>query len=197
MAIQPKSVLLVVDMQNDFLPGGALGVPDGDTIVPVINEYIRLFVDAGLPVIATRDWHPPETVHFKSGGGNWPAHCIQDTEGAEFAPDLELPDDVIVMSKGMDPSEDGYSAFMAQDEAGRSLEEVLDDLGVEHIYIAGLALDYCVRASALDAQNQGRDITVLIDATRAVNQEIHDAEETIEEIVREGGELATLEHVRE
>ena len=197
MSIHPNSVLLVVDMQNDFLPGGALAVPDGDAIVPVINDYMRLFVEAGLPVIATRDWHPPETVHFQSGGGNWPAHCIQGTEGAEFAPDLALPDDVIVMSKGMDPSEDGYSAFLAQDEAGRSLEEVLDDLGVEHIYIGGLALDYCVRASARDAQNQGREITVLIDATRAVNQEIHDAEETIEEIVRAGGELATLEHVRE
>jgi nicotinamidase/pyrazinamidase len=196
MAIQPKSVLLVVDMQNDFLPGGALGVPDGDIIVPVINDYIHLFIDADMPVIATRDWHPPETVHFRSGGGNWPAHCIAGTEGAEFAPDLELPDDVIVMSKGMDPAEDGYSAFLAQDEDGRSLEEILDDLGVEHIYIGGLALDYCVKASARDAQNQGRDITVLIDATRAVNQEIHDAEETIEEIVRAGGELATLEHVR-
>lgn len=197
MAIQPNSVLLVVDMQNDFLPGGALGVPDGDTIVPVINDYIHLFIDADMPVIATRDWHPPETTHFKERGGNWEPHCIQGTEGAEFAPDLELPDDVIVMSKGMDPSVDGYSAFLAKDEDGRSLEEVLDDLGVEHIYIGGLALDYCVRASSLDAQNQGRDITVLIDATRAVNQEIHDAEETIEEIVRQGGELATLEHVRE
>jgi nicotinamidase/pyrazinamidase len=196
MPIQPKSVLLVVDMQNDFLPGGALAVPDGDTIVPVINDYIHLFIEADMPVIATRDWHPPETVHFRSGGGNWPAHCIAGTEGAEFAPDLELPDDVIVMSKGMDPSEDGYSAFLAQDEDGRSLEEILDELGVEHIYIAGLALDYCVKASARDAQNQGRDITVLIDATRAVNQEIHDAEETIEELVRKGGVLATLEHVR-
>jgi nicotinamidase/pyrazinamidase len=197
MSIHPNSVLLVVDMQNDFLPGGALGVPDGDTIVPVINDYIHLFIDADMPVIATRDWHPPETTHFQGGGGNWPPHCIQGTEGAEFAPDLELPDDVIVMSKGMDPSEDGYSAFLAQDEAGRSLKEILDDLGVEHIYIGGLALDYCVRASAQDAQKQGREITVLIDATRAVNQEIHDAEETIEEIVRAGGELATREHVGE
>ncbi len=195
MAIHPNSMLLVVDMQNDFIPGGALGVPDGDTIVPVINDYIRLFVEADMPVIATRDWHPPETTHFQSGGGNWPAHCIQGTEGAEFAPDLELPDDVIVISKGMDPSSDGYSAFMAQDEAGRSLEEVLNDLGVEHIYIGGLALDYCVKASAQDVLDQGRGVTVLIDATRAVN--VHDAEETIEEIVRKGGELATLEHVRE
>ncbi len=196
MSIQAHSALLVVDMQNDFLPGGSLGVPGGEATIPVINAYIELFRQAGRPILASRDWHPKETVHFQSGGGLWPPHCIQNTWGAEFAPGLTLPEDVVVMSKGMDPQADGYSAFMAQDEQGRSLATWLQSHGIQHLYVAGLALDYCVRASSMDAIKLGLGVTVLIDGTRAVNRNLHDAEETIEELVRAGGTIATMVQVR-
>ncbi|MBC7236089.1 MAG: nicotinamidase [Chloroflexi bacterium] len=196
MAIKPKSALLIVDMQNDFLPGGALAVPGGDVLIPVLNEYIRLAIEAGLPVIATRDWHPEQTAHFTSGGGKWPPHCVQNTWGAKFHPDLAYSDKVLILSKGMDPQADSYSAFDAQDDRGRPLAQVLSDLGIEHLYIGGLALDYCVRASALDALQRGLGVTLLIDATRAVNLEIHDGEKALEDIVRAGGNVATIEQLR-
>jgi nicotinamidase/pyrazinamidase len=193
MAIRPKSALLVVDVQNDFLPGGALAVSKGDRIVPVINRYIGLFQDAGRPILASRDWHPPETTHFKPQGGPWPPHCIAETEGAAFHPDLRLPQGTLIVSKGMGAREDAYSAFQARDPQGRLLVEVLRDLGIERIYICGLTLDYCVRYSALDAAAEGFGFTVLLDATRAVNVNVHDAELALIELVRAGAELAIYE----
>mgnify|MGYP003782546389 CR=1 FL=1 len=194
MALQPASGLLVVDMQNDFMPGGALGVTGGDLILPRVNAYIAQFRMAGVPVFASRDWHPPETVHFRASGGPWPRHCVQNTPGAEFHPRLRFPDDMLVVSKGMDPKEDAYSAFQARDLAtGRTLPELLRVEGVAHLYVAGLALDYCVRWSSLDAVREGLGVTVLIDATRAVNVNPHDAEETIETLVRVGVGFDTIE----
>jgi nicotinamidase/pyrazinamidase len=193
MSIEQDSALLVVDVQNCFLPGGSLGVTEGDTVIPRLNRYIRAFRQAGRPVFASRDWHPEETTHFRSGGGPWPQHCVQNTPGAEFHPDLELPEDAQIVSKGMGADEDAYSAFQARDEAGQSLPEKLHEAGIRHLYIGGLALDYCVKYSTLDAIAAGLDVTVLIDATRAVNVETHDAEKTIEELVRVGARLVTLE----
>jgi nicotinamidase/pyrazinamidase len=191
--MEDRSVLIVVDMQNDFMPGGALAVSDGDKIIPRLNEYIRLFQERNRPVVATRDWHPPKTTHFLEFGGPWPPHCIQGTRGAELHPALALPEEVTLLSKGMDPSTDAYSAFHAQDAEGRPLREILEGWAVRHIYIGGLALDYCVKWSSLDALEYGVQLTVLIDATRAVNVHVHDAELAIEELVRNNARLATIE----
>jgi len=190
MSIERDSALLVVDMQNCFLPGGSLAVAEGDEVIPVINRYIELFQGAGRPVFASRDWHPEETTHFEK----WPQHCVQNTRSAEFHPDLALPPDATVVSKGMDPQEDAYSAFQARGlEEDRALDAYLKAHGVEHLYVLGLALDYCVKWSALDAVRDGLEVTVLIDATRAVNVAPHDAEETIETLVRAGVHLETIE----
>ena len=195
--IKANSALLVVDMQNDFLPGGALSVAEGDEIIPRVNEYVHLFEEHPHPIFFTRDWHPRETIHFKAQGGPWPPHCIQGTWGAAFHPDVHIPATAIILSKGMDPHEDAYSAFHGRDEQGRYLEELLNEYSVEHVYIAGLALDYCVKWSSLDAQSKGFEMYPLIDATRAVNVHVHDAEKAIEEIVRVGGRLLTIEYLRE
>ena len=197
MPIKANSALLIVDMQNDFCPGGALPVSEGDSIVPKLNAYIRLFREAGRPIVATRDRHPPQTTHFVTQGGPWPPHCIQDTPGARFHPDLALPGDALIFSKGMGAQEDAYSAFQARDDRSRPLADRLRALRVEHLYVGGLALDYCVKASAQDAIAQGLGATLLVDATRAVNIQPHDAELAVEELVRSGVELATIETLRE
>ncbi len=121
MSIKRKSALVIVDMQNDFLPGGALAIPQGDAILPKVNAYLELFERRGLPIIATRDWHPPETTHFQVKGGVWPIHCVQGTPGAEFHPDLALPDKTIGRVQGDGADEDAYSAFQARDAQGRPL----------------------------------------------------------------------------
>lgn len=177
-----RPALLVVDVQNDFCPGGALSVPDGDRIIPHVNRAIDLFVRRGLPILATRDWHPPVTKHFKEHGGAWPPHCIQGTKGARFHPKLELPKDVIVLSKGMDPEQDSYSGFQALNGAGRDLESVIRDLGVDEVFLCGLATDYCVRATALDAMRRGIRIRVMEDAIRGVDVKPGDSAAAVREL---------------
>jgi len=177
-----RPALLVVDLQNDFCPGGAIAVPDGDAIVPKVNRMIDLFARRALPIVASRDWHPRETRHFKGLGGAWPPHCIQGTKGARFHPAMRLPKEAIVVSKGMDPEEDSYSAFQAVTDRGRDLEAVLRELGVEELFLAGLATDYCVRASALDAMKRGFRVRVLGDAVRGVNLKPGDSEAALREL---------------
>ncbi len=177
-----KPALLVVDLQNDFCPGGALGVPDGDHIIPRVNRTIELFERRGLPVLATRDWHPPVTKHFKEFGGAWPPHCIQGTKGARFHPDLQLPKDAVILSKGMDPDQDSYSGFQAYNGQGRDLESVIRDLGIDEIFLCGLATDYCVRATALDASRRGIRVRVLEDAIRGVDIKPGDSDAAIQEM---------------
>ncbi|MBI4491406.1 MAG: nicotinamidase [Chloroflexi bacterium] len=188
----PDSALLVVDLQNDFCPGGSLGVPEGDRLVPVANRYVELFDQQGRPVYASRDWHPPRTRHFQQYGGVWPAHCIQGTPGGDFHPELRLPPSAVVVSKGMDPEQDSYSAFDALEADGTLLEDSLRQRAVRHLYVGGLATDYCVRWTALDALRKGFQVTVLLDASRGVNLKPHDAEQAIEELVRNGAGVATL-----
>ena len=190
-----KAALVVVDLQNDFMPGGALGVPGGDEVLPVVNRYIEKFQAAGLPIYATRDWHPPVTRHFREHGGVWPPHCVQGTRGAEFHPDLKLPADAIVVSKGMDPTQDSYSCFDALEADGTPLAESLRRRGVERLYIGGLATDYCVRYSVMSAVKEGFRTTVLLDASRGVNLNPHDSEKAIEDMVRVGANVATIERV--
>lgn len=190
-----KIALVVVDIQNDFCPGGSLAVPEGDEVVPVLNEYIRRFKAAGLPVYATRDWHPAETKHFREFGGVWPPHCVQGTPGADFHPELRLPEDVIIVSKGMDPNKDSYSSFQAYESDGTAFADSIRKRGIKHIYLGGLATDYCVRNSVHDALTEGFKITVLIDGSFGVNIKPHDSEKAIAEMVAAGAELATLKQV--
>ncbi|MBI4337716.1 MAG: bifunctional nicotinamidase/pyrazinamidase [Chloroflexi bacterium] len=190
-----KSALLVVDPQNDFCPGGALGVPHGDAVVPVLDYYMEAFRRAMLPIFASRDWHPPQTRHFTTGGGQWPPHCVQGTKGAEFHPDLRLPEGAIIISKGIDPQEDSYSAFDGRDNSGTPLLELLRQRGVERLYVGGLATDYCVRYTTLDALRHGLEAWVLADASRGVDLKAGDSERAVAEMRRAGAKIATLAEV--
>jgi len=170
--------LLVVDVQNDFCPGGSLAVPNGDNVVPVINTLLQKFDIA----FASKDWHPPDSVHFKK----WPVHCVQNTKGAEFHPMLSAGRIKKVFLKGTRNKDDGYSAFEATSE---DLEQVLRQHGVTDLYIAGLATDYCVRASALDAINRGFRTYVVTDAVAAVNVKPGDGDNALVEMQRAGAIL--------
>ena len=185
-----RAALLVVDVQNDFCPGGSLGVPDGDAIVPRTNRTVALFRRRGLPVVFTRDWHPRETKHFKEYGGAWPPHCVQGTKGARFHPDLEVPKGALILSKGMDPEVDSYSAFQAFTDRGRDLESTLQELGVDELFICGLATDYCVRATTLDATRRGLKVRVLTDAIRGVDIKPGDSEAALREMRAHGALFA-------
>lgn len=184
--------LLIVDVQNDFCPGGALPVPQGDRVVPVLNRYIERFRDRGLPIFASRDWHPEETRHFREQGGPWPPHCVAETEGASFHPDLTLPGDAVVVSKGTDPKDDGYSAFEATTGDGALLGPALAAAGVRRLFVGGLATDYCVRASVLDAAREGIRPVLLLDAIRGIDVEEGDQAGAIDEMLRAGATTATL-----
>lgn len=174
--------LLVVDIQNDFCPGGALAVPKGDEIIPRVNRLVALFQRRGLPLLFTRCWHPRVTKHFKEFGGAWPPHCIQGTKGARFHPRLAIPKGAIILSKGMDPEQDSYSGFQAVTDRGRDLESTLQELGVNEVFLAGLATDYCVRATALDATRRGLKVRVLTDAVRGVDMKPGDSEAALREM---------------
>jgi nicotinamidase/pyrazinamidase len=189
------AALIVVDVQNDFCDGGSLAVTAGQAVVPVLNAYGERFAAAGRPTFASRDWHPPQTRHFREFGGVWPPHCVRGTHGAEFHPDLVLPKGTLIASKGMEPSEDAYSAFQARLDSGAGLAEALRGTGVQRIYIGGLATDYCVRSTVLDALNEGFAATVLIDASRGVNLQPHDAEDALQEMVAAGAGVAALAQI--
>lgn len=191
----PKAALIVVDVQNDFCPGGALAVPDGDRVVEPLNRAAAAFAAAGLPVVATRDWHPPHTGHFQPFGGLWPVHCVQNTPGAEFHPGLRLPADTILLFKGIDERLDGYSAFDGVDDAGTVLADLVRQLGVGHLYIGGLATDYCVRATVLDARLRGLAVTVLIDAVAGVDLQPGDSERALAEIRAAGAQTCRVEEL--
>jgi nicotinamidase/pyrazinamidase len=184
--MQAKDALIIVDVQNDFCPGGALAVSGGDEVVAVLNRVIERFAEAGLPIFATRDWHPKNTSHFKTHGGLWPAHCIQGTKGAEFHAELKLGNDAVVVSKGMAPDEDSYSGFQATDASGTPLAELLRLKEVGRIFVGGLATDYCVKHTVLDGLAEGFEVVLLADAIRAVNLKPDDGESAIDEMVRAG-----------
>lgn len=179
--------LIVVDVQNDFLPGGRLAVPEGDRILPVVNEYLDRFVASGSPVYASRDWHKEDSEHFHA----WPPHCIQGSQGATFPEELALPTEARIISKGMEG--DGYSAFEGILDRGEGLGDSLKRDDVQELYLCGLATDYCVRATALEACRLGYRVTVLIDACLGVNLKPHDSEAAIAEMVGAGARLATRE----
>ena len=187
--------LVIVDVQNDFCPGGTLAVAGGDRVAAPLARLAARCAAAGLPVFASRDWHPPDTAHFQDAGGPWPAHCVRDTPGAELHPDLVLPPEAVILSKGVDPQADGYSAFEARDEAGRDLVELLRAAGVDHLLVGGLATDYCVRATALAALARGLRVSLLTDAVAGVNVQPGDAQRAVREMVAAGAQLVTTDQV--
>lgn len=192
-SIRRSSALLIVDVQNDFCPGGSLAVPGGDLIIPGINQYIKVFRKKGRPVLVSRDWHPSGSVHFTAGGGIWPEHCLQGSEGARFHPDLDLPDTALIISKGMDPErDDSYSGFQAVSEDGKSLHELLEEKRIVHLFVCGLATDYCVKSTVLDALTHGFSVTLLEDAIRGVDLKPGDSEKAIAEMISAGAETSDI-----
>ena len=156
--------LLVVDVQQDFLPGGALAVPSGDEVVPVLAACIEKFKRCNLPITASRDWHSPDHCSFRAFGGQWPPHCVAGSAGAELDPALHLPTDAKIVDKGQSADRDAYSAF-----EGTELHAWLRDQGVRRLFIGGLATDYCVQHSARDALRHGYVVILLEDAMRAID----------------------------
>jgi nicotinamidase/pyrazinamidase len=169
--------LIVIDVQNDFCPGGALAVSDGDAVVEPIN---RLASESSF-VVATRDWHPPDHDSFRAQGGPWPVHCVRETGGAELHPRLHTSEIDAVVDAGREPDHEGYSGFEHTE-----LERLLRDQGVDTVHVAGLALDYCVKETALDARRAGFDVVLHLGATRAIDAEPGDADRALEEL-REAG----------
>ncbi len=179
-----KKALIVVDVQNDFCPGGSLAVAHGDEVVAPLNKLIREFLDRGEPVYKTRDWHPARTKHFSAYGGVWPVHCVQNTRGAEFHPDLLDDPRINIISKGIDESADGYSGF-----DGTNLGELLRDEGVAEIWVGGLATDHCVKETVLDGVHQGFKVQALADSMRAVNVNADDGAKAIAQMRHAGAEI--------
>lgn len=183
--------LLIIDIQNDFLPGGSLAVPDGNQVISVLNAYIDQFIHRQLPVFATRDWHSPNHCSFTPQGGPWPEHCIADSTGAEFAAGLHLPVSTYIISKGTDADQDGYSGFV-----NRTFKNQLDKLGVCRLFIGGLATDYCVLNTVRDAVSHHYSVFLLTDAVRAVNTQPQDGEKAINEMIQKGAIPITLTMIR-
>ena len=181
---QAGDALLVVDVQNDFLPGGSLAVPRGDEVIAPVNGYIELFHRRGLPIFASRDWHPADHVSFVAQGGPWPPHCVAKTRGAEFPEALRLPPEAEVISKATRIDLDAYSAFQ-----GTDLAERLHHREIVRLFVGGLATDYCVRATVEDALTAGFGVVVLDEAVRAVNVQPHDGEEALRAMEEEGATL--------
>lgn len=182
--------LLIVDVQNDFLPGGCLAVPGGDAIIPVLNRYIAAFRDKKLPISATRCWHPPNHCSFYDRGGQWPAHCIAGTHGAAFPSALRIPGEAFIVSKAMTPDQEAYSAFEGTELCAR-----LYDFGVRRLFVGGVATEYCVLATVRDALKLGFDVVLLEDAVRPVDLSPGDGDHALAEMKRLGASAIRLELV--
>jgi len=187
-SLRPGDALLIVDVQNDFLPGGALGVPAGDEVVPVLNRYLGEWRARGLPVFATRDWHPPGHCSFRERGGPWPPHCVAESQGARFASALDLPPTTVVISKSTMVDQDAYSGFQ-----GTDLDDRLRRAEVRRVFVGGLATDYCVVSTVRDALARGYRTIVLADAIRAVDVHPDDGRKAEEEMGRLGATLIRIE----
>lgn len=194
--MKENSAFLIVDVQNDFCPGGALAVPNGDEVVEPINRAIEKAKSDDIPIFASRDWHSLyNKIHFQPIGP-WPIHCVTGTKGAEFHSDLKFPENVIVISKGMGKDEDAYSAFDGFWICGSELIKfapALFLLRIRTLNVVGLATDYCVKATVLDALRSGLKVNILIDACRAVNVNPGDGDKAIDEMKRAGANIITTE----
>lgn len=173
--LNETDALLVIDMQYDFLPGGSLGVPRGDEVLGPINSLLALFAARGLPIYASRDWHPENHCSFAARGGPWPPHCVAGTPGAAFSAELQLPADTVIISKADSVDADAYSAFN-----GTALADHLRQHGVTRVLVCGLATDYCVLNTVIDARENGFEVLVVPEAMRAVDVAAGDGERAIE-----------------
>jgi nicotinamidase/pyrazinamidase len=189
-SIANGDALLIVDMQNDFLPGGSLAVSGSEQIIPIINRYIEKFNAHGNPVYLTRDWHPPDHSSFRAQGGPWPAHCIAGTRGAEFSASLALPEKIEVVSSGFRRDLEGYSGF---EETG--LRAGLERAGVKRLFVCGLATDYCILHTVLEALKFGYTVFLLQDAVRAVNVEPGDGDKALQAMRQHGAILVMLDEL--
>ncbi len=185
-----EDALIIVDVQVDFCPGGALPVPEGDKIIPALNEYIKKFSEAGALIVATRDWHPPNHVSFKNQGGLWPPHCIQGTEGAKFHPSLQLPKNVKIVSKAIDPFKEAYSGF-----EGTDLGDFLKKRGIKRVFIGGLATEYCVKHTVLDALKLGFETFLLEDAVKGIDAKPGDVERAVKEMLEKGARKISISDI--
>lgn len=176
-----KDALIVIDVQNDFLSGGSLAVATGDEVISVLNHYIALFSERGLPIYVTRDWHPENHCSFKPYGGMWPPHCIANTHGAHFCAALTIPHDAVVVSKATKPDDDAYSDF-----DGTGLENDLWDRHIDRIFVGGIATDYCVLSTVMDGLRLGFKVMLLVDAIRAVNVHAGDGQKAIDKMTKGG-----------
>jgi nicotinamidase/pyrazinamidase len=182
-----EDALLVIDMQYDFLPGGSLGVPNGHEVLAPVNHLLALYAAEGLPVFASRDWHPAAHCSFKEQGGPWPPHCVAGTEGAAFVRELAFPDDVIVISKAERADADAYSAFN-----GTTLAVQLRERGVTRVAVCGLATDYCVLNTVTDALDEGFDVLLVAEAMRAVDAQPADGRKALDRMVARGAVVVRL-----
>lgn len=182
--------LLIVDMQNDFLPGGSLAVAGGDQVIPVINAYIAKFQQHDTPIYATRDWHSPNHSSFIRQGGPWPEHCVAGSKGAEFSPALLLPKTAEIFSTGFDKASDGYSGF-----EGTDLHSCLNHSRIKRLFIGGLATDYCVLHTVLDALQYHYQVFLLQDAIRAVNVNSEDGQNAVRTMLANGAQTLTLDMI--
>lgn len=184
------SALLLIDLQNDFFPGGALAVPGADSLITPINTYIKHFSRQGWSILATRDWHPAHHTSFTEQQGPWPAHCVQGSRGAQFHSDLVMPPGMMVISKGTDPRKDARSGF-----DGTSLADRLEDLHVQTLFVLGLATDYCVKHTVIDGCTHGFRVVLLTDATRGINRQPHDSSTALQEMADVGAFLANINDI--
>lgn len=191
-----KSALIIVDVQNDFCPGGSLAVPFGDEVVVPLNDMTVYALDDwdNWDIFASRDWHPAVTNHFKDYGGMWPTHCVARTNGAEFHPNLFIAAAQVV-SKGTEKDENAYSAFQGNFSSSETLEGYLKRVKIKALYIGGLATDYCVKETVLDALKLGFKVFLLEDAIRAVNIKPTDGADAIEEMKKAGAVITSVKEV--
>ena len=187
--IDKQTVLVVVDIQNDFCPGGALAVPEGDKVVPILNKYVKKFEEAHASIIFTRDWHPSDHSSFREQGGPWPPHCVQNSKGAEFHSELFMPLEAEVVSKA-DTKDEAYSFFQ-----GTNLAERLHQRGIRRLLVGGLATDYCVKVTVLDGLKHGFEVFHLDDASRGVNVSPNDSDRALREMVANGAKRISLRDV--
>lgn len=191
LQLRPDDALLIVDVQRDFLPGGSLAVADGDAVIAPLNRSIARFVEHRLPVFASRDWHPADHCSFRAAGGPWPPHCVADSPGAAFAPALQLPPRTFVVAKGTASDRDDYSAF-----GHTELHARLRDGHVLRLFVGGLATDYCVQATVLDALALGYHVVVLRDAVAAVDAQPGDGAAALQRMQAAGSVLAGSRDLR-
>ncbi|SMO40622.1 nicotinamidase/pyrazinamidase [Balnearium lithotrophicum] len=179
VSLTDRDALIVVDMQNDFMPWGSLPVPEADKIIPKVNKYIKLFFERGLPIFATRDWHPENHISFKVNGGKWPVHCVQWSRGADFAEGLEIPPETFIVNKGDRPELEAYSGFQ-----GTVLNELLKERGIKRLFVCGVATEFCVKNTCIGGINLGYTVFLLNDAVKGIGEE--SSQRAVEELLRGG-----------